>query len=78
MALKFPLRFLLLVLAHNQILKTRRAPRAKVLLVKRRSGGRWMFLGGKHKGCNETSELCMRREIGEELPKLKVRSPSGG
>ena len=47
---------------------------SKVLLVKRRSDGRWMFPGGKRKRSNETPRSCLKREISEELPELKVRT----
>lgn len=43
----------------------------KVLLVRRRVDGLWMFPGGRKRG-SETDKDCLRREIGEELPKLKV------
>ncbi len=49
--------------------------RGKVLLVKRRSDGLWMFPGGKRKRATEKPRRVLKREIGEELPKLKVRSP---
>ncbi|MGY3618395.1 NUDIX hydrolase [Bradyrhizobium sp. USDA 10063] len=45
--------------------------RGKVLLVRRRSDGRWMFPGGR-KRPRETDLACLRREIKEELPKLKL------
>jgi len=47
------------------------ARRGKVLLVKRRSDGLWMLPGGR-KRPRETETDCLRREIREELPKLKV------
>lgn len=43
----------------------------KVLLVRRRSDGLWMFPGGR-KRARESAKACLRREIGEELPKLKL------
>src|ERR1700755_2138167 len=43
----------------------------KVLLVRRRSDGRWMFPGGRRRA-NESERDCLRREIREELPKLKL------
>jgi 8-oxo-dGTP diphosphatase len=46
------------------------AKRGKVLLVKRRSDGLWMFPGGR-KRPRETAKDCLRREIKEELPELK-------
>jgi ADP-ribose pyrophosphatase YjhB (NUDIX family) len=45
--------------------------RGKVLLVKRRKDGLWMFPGGR-KLAGETDKECLRREIKEELPKLKT------
>lgn len=45
--------------------------RGKVLLVKRRKDGLWMFPGGR-KLPHEDDKTCLRREIKEELPKLKL------
>jgi 8-oxo-dGTP diphosphatase len=42
----------------------------RVLLVRRRSDGLWMFPGGRRRR-GETVEECLRREIKEELPRLK-------
>ena len=47
------------------------AKRGKVLLVRRRADGLWMFPGGR-KRARETDKDCLRREIKEELPKLKM------
>jgi 8-oxo-dGTP diphosphatase len=47
------------------------AKRGRVLLVRRRRDGRWMFPGGR-KRQNENEKDCLKREIREELPKLKV------
>ena len=47
------------------------ARRGKVLLVRRRSDGLWMFPGGR-KRPRESAKDCLRREIREELPKLKL------
>jgi 8-oxo-dGTP diphosphatase len=47
------------------------AKRGKVLLVRRRSDGLWMFPGGR-KRARETDKECLKREIKEELPKLKL------
>jgi ADP-ribose pyrophosphatase YjhB (NUDIX family) len=47
------------------------ARRGKVLLVRRRVDGLWMFPGGR-KRPRETEKECLRREIKEELPKLKL------
>jgi 8-oxo-dGTP diphosphatase len=43
----------------------------KVLLVRRRVDGLWMFPGGRRLP-RETEKDCLRREIKEELPKLKL------
>jgi ADP-ribose pyrophosphatase YjhB (NUDIX family) len=45
--------------------------RGKVLLVRRRSDRRWMFPGGR-KRARENDKDCLKREIREELPKLKL------
>jgi 8-oxo-dGTP diphosphatase len=45
--------------------------RGRVLLVRRRRDKLWMFPGGR-KRRNETDKQCLRREIREELPKLKL------
>jgi ADP-ribose pyrophosphatase YjhB (NUDIX family) len=45
--------------------------RGKVLLVRRRVDGLWMFPGGR-KRARETDKACLKREIKEELPKLKL------
>jgi 8-oxo-dGTP diphosphatase len=47
------------------------AKRGRVLLVRRRRDRLWMFPGGRRRG-RETEEDCLRREIREELPKLKL------
>ena len=47
------------------------AKRGRVLLVRRRRDGRWMFPGGR-KRQNENDKDCIKREIKEELPKLKI------
>ncbi|WP_424630268.1 NUDIX hydrolase [Bradyrhizobium sp. SYSU BS000235] len=47
------------------------AKRGRVLLVRRRSDGRWMFPGGRRRS-GESEKRCLRREIKEELPKLKI------
>ncbi len=47
------------------------AKRGKVLLVRRRSDGLWMFPGGRRRA-RETVKDCLKREIKEELPKLKL------
>jgi 8-oxo-dGTP diphosphatase len=43
----------------------------RVLLVRRKRDGLWMFPGGR-KRPRETDKDCLRREIKEELPKLKL------
>ena len=47
------------------------AKRGRVLLVRRRRDRLWMFPGGRKRG-QETEKDCLRREIREELPKLKL------
>jgi ADP-ribose pyrophosphatase YjhB (NUDIX family) len=47
------------------------AKRGKVLLVRRRRDHLWMFPGGR-KRPRETEKECLRREIKEELPKLRL------
>ncbi|RZN31975.1 NUDIX hydrolase [Bradyrhizobium sp. Leo121] len=47
------------------------ARRGKVLLVRRRRDGLWMFPGGR-KRPRETETECLRREIEEELPRLRL------
>jgi 8-oxo-dGTP diphosphatase len=43
----------------------------KVLLVRRRRDRLWMFPGGR-KRAREDDKSCLRRELKEELPRLKV------
>ena len=45
--------------------------RGRVLLVRRCRDGLWMFPGGR-KRAREDAKDCLRREIKEELPKLKL------
>jgi 8-oxo-dGTP diphosphatase len=45
--------------------------RGKVLLVRRRRDRLWTFPGGR-KLARETEKECLRREIKEELPKLRL------
>jgi 8-oxo-dGTP diphosphatase len=47
------------------------AKRGRVLLVRRRRDRLWMFPGGRRRG-RETEKDCLRREIREELPQLKL------
>src|SRR5437899_11547702 len=47
------------------------AKRGRILLVRRRRDRLWMFPGGRRRG-RETEQDCLRREIREELPKLKL------
>jgi len=47
------------------------AKRGRVLLVRRKRDRLWMFPGG-HKLAGESDKECLRREINEELPKLKL------
>jgi ADP-ribose pyrophosphatase YjhB (NUDIX family) len=44
---------------------------SKVLLVRRRRDRLWMFPGGR-KRSRESEKDCLRREIKEELPKLRL------
>jgi 8-oxo-dGTP diphosphatase len=43
----------------------------KVLLVRRRRDRLWMFPGGR-KRASESEKQCLRREIKEELPEVKL------
>jgi 8-oxo-dGTP diphosphatase len=45
--------------------------RGRVLLVRRRRDGLWMFPGGRRR-TREDDRDCLKREIKEELPKLKL------
>ena len=45
--------------------------RGKVLLVRRKRDRLWMFPGGR-KRARESDKNCLRREISEELPKLRL------
>ena len=45
--------------------------RGRILLVRRRRDQLWMFPGGQ-KRVRESKKDCLRREIKEELPKLKL------
>src|SRR5262250_526563 len=47
------------------------ARKGRVLLVRRRQDRLWMFPGGRRRE-DESERRCLRREIGEELPKLKL------
>ena len=47
------------------------AAKRGVLLVRRKRDGLWMFPGGR-KRARESDKDCLRREIKEELPKLKL------
>jgi 8-oxo-dGTP diphosphatase len=47
------------------------AKRGQVLLVRRKRDGVWMFPGGR-KRARESDKDCLRREIREELPELKL------
>ena len=47
------------------------AKNGRVLLVRRRRDKRWAFPGGR-KRAGESERKCLRREITEELPKLKL------
>ena len=45
--------------------------RGRILLVRRRRDQLWMFPGGQKRE-RESEKDCLRREIKEELPKLKL------
>jgi 8-oxo-dGTP diphosphatase len=45
--------------------------RGKVLLVRRKSDKLWMFPGGRKRD-RESEKDCLRREIKEELPELRL------
>jgi|SRR5271156_322751 len=45
--------------------------RGRILLVRRRRDGLWMFPGGR-KRARESERDCLRREIKEELPRLRL------
>ena len=45
--------------------------KGRVLMVRRRRDGLWMFPGGRRRA-GESDRGCLRREIKEELPKLKL------
>jgi 8-oxo-dGTP diphosphatase len=47
------------------------AKRGRVLLVRRKRDRLWMFPGGR-KRARETDKDCLRRELREELPKLRM------
>ena len=47
------------------------AKRGRVLLVRRKRDRMWMFPGGR-KRQKENDKACLKREIREELPKLKL------
>src|ERR1700732_1750512 len=47
------------------------AKRGRVLLVRRRRDRLWMLPGGRRRG-RETEKDCLRREMREELPELKL------
>src|SRR6195952_3949752 len=47
------------------------AKRGRVLLVRRKRDGVWMFPGGR-KRARESDKDCLRREIREELPEIKL------
>lgn len=44
----------------------------RLLLVRRRRDRLWMFPGGRRRR-GESEKDCLRRELEEELPKLKIR-----
>jgi 8-oxo-dGTP diphosphatase len=58
-------------IGNGEILETGGCERGRVLLVRRKHDGLWMFPGGR-KRARESDKDCLRREIKEELPKLKL------
>src|SRR5258708_38674490 len=59
------------VMAKSKSSKLVAAKRGRILLVRRRRDRLWMFPGGRRRG-RETEKDCLRREIREELPELKL------
>ena len=59
--------------AKDSKLVVRRAGRA--LMVRRARDRRWTFPGGKRKTLGESAKRCLRRELKEELPELRVTRP---
>src|SRR6201989_890577 len=47
------------------------AKRGRMLLVRRKRDKRWMLPGGRRRD-RESDKQCLRREIKEELPKLRL------
>jgi 8-oxo-dGTP diphosphatase len=54
----------------SKLIATRRA---RLLLVRRRKDRLWTLPGGKRKKPRESAKACLRRELQEELPALRVR-----
>jgi 8-oxo-dGTP diphosphatase len=54
----------------SKLIATRRA---RLLLVRRRKDKMWTLPGGKRKKPRESAKACLRRELREELPALRVR-----
>jgi len=48
------------------------ARKGKLLLVRRRKDRVWTLPGGKRKKPKEAARRCLRREVREELPKLRL------
>ena len=74
MALKLLLRICVKLGAERKMAKSSKlvaAKRGRVLLVRRRRDGKWMFPGGR-KRQDENDKDCLKREIREELPRLKL------
>jgi ADP-ribose pyrophosphatase YjhB (NUDIX family) len=68
------LRFLAKAVLETKMAKSSKlvaAKRGRVLLVRRKRDRMWMFPGGR-KRRNENDKDCVKREIKEELPKLKL------
>ena len=47
----------------------------RVLMVRRTRDRRWTFPGGERKTARESARRCLRRELNEELPGLRVVRP---
>ena len=72
--IRIGLRFLAKAVLETKMAKSSKlvaAKRGRVLLVRRKRDRMWMFPGGR-KRQNENDKDCVKREIREELPKLKL------
>src|SRR4051812_15291034 len=48
------------------------ARKKRMLLVRRKKDGAWTLPGGKRKNRSETAKGCLKRELQEELPSLRL------